>query len=375
MRRGTISPRTGWQSLVESQGLHYHTEEGVPYWDESVYYELTSSEVDTLEKATYELNRLCLEAVQVVIDEERWESFLIPEKYIDFIVDSWERDEVSIYGRFDLAFDGTSPPKLLEFNADTPTGLLEAAVVQWFWLRDQFFGKTQFNSLHDRLIEAWKLVRSPDAPRLIFASHEGHVEDVMTVQYLRDTAMQAGWQTEYLPIEQIGWSADDARFVDLEGHAITHCFKLYPWEFLFRDEFGEHLLEAHTRWFEPAWKAILSNKSLLPLLWELFPRHENLLEASFDPLRSGNYAVKPVLGREGANVRLYRGGQPWVTTDGPYDGEVIYQALHPLPQFDGAYACIGSWMVNGWSCGIGIREDHTPITGNLSRFVPHVING
>jgi glutathionylspermidine synthase len=28
--------------------------------------------------------------------------------------------------------------------------------------------------------------------------------------------------------------------------------------------------------------------------------------------------------------------------------------------------------VNGHACGIGIREDQSPITGNLSRFVPHL---
>ena len=44
-----------------------------------------------------------------------------------------------------------------------------------------------------------------------------------------------------------------------------------------------------------------------------------------------------------------------------------------LPQFGDDYAVIGSWVVAGEVCGICIREDKSPITQNLSRFVPHFI--
>ena len=64
-------------------------------------------------------------------------------------------------------------------------------------------------------------------------------------------------------------------------------FKLYPWEWLFREDFGASLAGSPTRWLEPPWKAILSNKGILPLLWAMFPRHPNLLPAFFedDPRR------------------------------------------------------------------------------------------
>ena len=57
-----------------------------------------------------------------------------------------------MYGRFDLAYDGTTPPKLLEYNADTPTSLLEAAVIQWRWQQDMRPERDQFNSIHERLL-------------------------------------------------------------------------------------------------------------------------------------------------------------------------------------------------------------------------------
>ena len=53
---------------------------------------------------------------------------------------------------------------------------------------------------------------------------------------------------------------------------IDAIFKLYPWEFLFADEFSQYLESSATTWFEPPWKSILSNKGALALLWELHPQ-------------------------------------------------------------------------------------------------------
>lgn len=373
MRRHRTTPRDNWQTTVESQGLLYHTADGVPYWDESAYYEFRAGEIDEIEAATYALNDLCLKAVQHVLDHERFDEFLILPEYRQFIHESWDRDEHTIYGRFDLAYDGQSPPKMLEYNADTPTSLLEAAVIQWYWLQDTFPDHTQFNSIHERLIEAWQAVRSEASERMYFTSVAETVEDFMNVSYLRDVAIQAGFDTAHLNIEDIGWDPQRHVFTDLDENPIRQCFKLYPWEWMMQERFGPHLLENSCRWLEPPWKALLSNKAILAILWELFPDSPYLVEARFEPLANGDYVQKPILGREGANVQFFERGKLALKTDGPYDGPSIYQDICSLPRFDRQYfACIGSWIVNGWACGIGIREDESPVTGNLSRFVPHL---
>ena len=60
--------------------------------------------------------------------------------------------------------------------------------------------------------------------------------------------------------------------------------------------------------------------------------------------------------------------------DGPYGSEgFVRQALAPLPEFSGNYPVLGSWIVGEVPCGLSIREDDNPITGNMSRFVPHAI--
>ncbi|MBX7246720.1 MAG: glutathionylspermidine synthase family protein [Candidatus Sumerlaeaceae bacterium] len=352
----------------------YHSPEGQPYWDESACYRFTSAQVDELEKATYELDSMCLDAVQHVLDNKLFDRFLIPPEFADYVTQSWETDEITIYGRFDLAYDGAGPPKLLEYNADTPTALLEAAVVQWHWLQAfEGGGHDQFNSIHERLIEAWGAVKPSVGGALQFAAMGGQDEDFMTVNYLRDTAMQAGLETGYLDVEQIGWNEAQKSFVDLAEQPMWNCFKLYPWEWMITDEFGKKVLENNTRWFEPPWKMILSNKATLPLLWEMFPESPYLVRALREPL-GGAYIKKPLRAREGANVSVVEYGITTESTTGPYEAEpCVYQELVKLPCFEGNYVVVGSWMVNGYACGVGLREDTRRITGNTSRFVPHFI--
>jgi glutathionylspermidine synthase len=369
----TLDPRPNWQKRVEEYGLHYHTLHGEPYWDESACYVLSKYEVDTLERATYAVWEMCLELVQHVIDNRMFGLFLVPPEFENLVVRSWDDDHPSVYGRFDFAFDGVGPPKLLEFNADTPTALVEAGVAQWVWLKDIDDRGDQFNSIHERLLEAWKAILEKDDRPIHFAAMSGVVEDYITVEYLRDTAIQAGIKTEYLDIEHIGWDRNRRVFVDRQGRPIERIFKLYPWEMLDRDDFGKHIPSAPTQWIEPPWKMILSTKSILPILYELHPDSPYLLPAWFSPPDDGSgYVRKPVHAREGANIQVVRGGQVALETEGPYQGgPYVYQKLAPLKAYDGRFPVLGSWIVNGWSCGVGIREDNSMITTNTSRFVPH----
>jgi glutathionylspermidine synthase len=261
---------------------------------------------------------------------------------------------------------------MLEYNADTPTALLEASVVQWYWLEDVFPHADQFNSLHEKLIDRWKELRSqfPAAGPVYFTADTGSEEDSGNLDYLRDTATQAGIEALAIDIADIGW--DGKRFMDLDNRPMSSLFKLYPWEWMVREEFGKNLIAGSLRVIEPPWKMLLSNKAILPVMWEMFPDHPNLLAASFQPGRfATDFVKKPIYSREGANVSITSGGST-VEAPGTYGEEgFIWQAYHALPQFDGNYTVIGSWIVGDQPAGIGIREDATPITKNSSRFVPH----
>jgi glutathionylspermidine synthase len=384
MQRIACPERDDWRTTAVETGFDFHTIDGERYWDERGYYAFTLDEIERqIEAPTAEIDAMCLELVGRTIDDENYLRRLkIPEAFWPLISESWHRDELSLYGRLDLSFDGRGPAKLLEYNADTPTSIFEAAVFQWTWLEQAAerqiipVSADQFNSIHDRLIEAWKKLGA--GRYLHLAGTLENTEDAGTLAYLEDTAGQAGLVTTMIDIEDIGLR-DDGCFVDLENREIELAFKLYPWEWMFHDAFGEQIAKAPTRWIEPPWKAILSNKGILPLLWEMFRGHPNLLPAFFedDPNAASlgsSFVRKPLFSREGANVALISEGVTLVAQEGPYGAEgFIRQAFAPLPRFSNQYPVIGSWLVDHTPCGLSIREDENPITGNTSRFLTHAI--
>jgi glutathionylspermidine synthase len=367
MRREKVKARPDWRTRCEEVGFHYHSMGGT-YWEESACYAFSADEIDRLEAATADLHHLCLAAVEHVIAQNRLHQFAIPEVFHDLVRQSWQRRDPSLFGRFDFSWDGNREPKLLEYNADTPTALLEASVAQWHWLEETRKDADQFNSLHEKLIERWKSFK-PEAPLYLACVKESD-EDLGNVEYLRDCALQAGWDARHIFIEDLGW--DGRRFVDLEKAPVQKLFKLYPWEWLVREQFGQHIDGSSVRWIEPPWKMLLSNKALLVVLWELNYAHPNLLPAYFDENRfAGEYARKPLLSREGSNVTL-RSRFARIEQPGEYGEEgYVYQGLAELPQFDGRYPVVGSWIVGEEPAGMGIREDDSPITKNSSHFVPH----
>lgn len=373
MERIVTPPRFDWQQKVEEYGLGFHTIEGQTYWDETAYYTFSTSEIDELEEATAELHEMCIAAAEHVIDKKLYDRLMIPAQAIPLIERSWEQDEPSIYGRFDFAYDGHTPPKLLEYNADTPTALLEASVIQWFWLKERFPEADQFNSIHEKLIEGWRGLKQYLDEPLYFGCVKDAPEDLGNLEYLRDTAIQAGLQTDLVFVEDLGFDSVNSQYVDTLDNPIASMFKLYPWEWLNSEFFGRYLQQSGIIMIEPAWKMILSNKGILPILWELNPRHPNLLEASFDAEHfRDNYVSKPLLSREGGNICIHRSG---TTTEyeGSYGGKgAIYQELAQMPSFAGNYPVIGSWVISGEPAGIGIREDRQEVTTNASRFVPHL---
>lgn len=386
MRRIAIPERHNWKELAEEYGFHFHTMYGEPYWQESAYYEFSLEQIEAgLEDPSEQLQTLCLEAVDEVLNRESWlQRFQISEQYWDWIKQSWERKDPSLYSRFDLCYDGKNDAKLLENNADTPTSLYESGFWQWLWLEQQVdndvlpAGSDQFNSLQDKLIERFRHIRQQmGLSQLTFSSCLDTEEDRATVQYLQDCASEAGLKNNFCYVEDIGIN-DDQQFCDHLGNGFRSMFKLYPWEFMFREELGPQLTLDQCQWFEPPWKAILSNKAILPILWEMFPGHKNLLPAFFDPEEAEEsldaYVKKPIFSREGANISIMKQGQEIAASYGPYGEEgFIYQAYQELPRFEDNYTLIGSWIVGNQAAGISIREDKELITQDLSRYLPHVI--
>lgn len=391
MLRIPVEERKDWQVIANEYGFMFHTMHGERYWDESAYYQFSHRQIeDDIETPTEEIHQMCLHAVEQVVADDFWmKRFRIPEEHWDYVRQSWFNKEPSLYSRLDFAYNGLGNAKLYENNADTPTSLYETGFWQWLWLEHMANdGKIsrysdQFNSLQDQLVLQFQYLltlRENPNETLHFACCKGSVEDKGTVQYLEDCAAEVGINTAFVYVEDIGRDAF-GRFTDTQDRVINWIFKLYPWEFMFDEEFGILLGKHPVSFIEPPWKSILSNKALMPMLWRLFPNHPNLLPSYFEDeiqhLDLGKtWVKKPIYSREGANITILKDNKSLISSQGPYGEEgFIFQEACMLPRFGDNYTLIGSWLVNDKAAGISIREDSCPITQDMSRYLPHIILG
>jgi glutathionylspermidine synthase len=377
IRLESNTPRPAWRAEVEEAGLIWHGANSSPYWTEDQHLVLTLRAAEALEDAASELHALCLEACEQIVRRDWWERLAIPDAAVGMIQTSWMAADFSLYGRFDLAWDGSGNPKLLEYNADTPTSLLEAAVIQWQWLEAVAPESDQLNSLHEALVERWKSIPEQTVH---FACVWDLPEDRQTIAYLAETAEQAGKTVELLDMADIGFSPD-GQFTGIDERPIEKLFKLYPWEWMRDEPFFEEIGAERSKFIEPAWKMLLSNKGLLPILWELNPGHPLLLPATLskESLCSqgiDKWVEKPFFGREGGGISLLHRNQRLASGTGSGEGgPTVYQKHAPLFAADQHHFVWGLWMVGDECRGLSARGDRSPITGNLSRFFPHRIEG
>lgn len=373
MERVFLAPRPGYREKIEALGFDFHGD----YWREEACYRLSSNEVEMLETATAEAYRMYCDAVEYILNDqpEFMERILqLPPEICERIRRSWDEDELSLYGRFDFLVDKSGVPRILEFNADTPTSLLEASVIQWQWKEDLFPASDQYNGIHEGLVQSWKDM-FPAGSEIHFAGALDDHEDTGTLQYLASTAMEAGFSTRVLDMNSL--DLRDGCFYDPSGERVKRCFKLYPWEWMV-DESADGCL-ADVQWVEPIWKLLMSNKAILKVLFDLFPDSPYVLPCYLSRPESGLFCKKPVYSREGHNVsvleiRNWEERVRLAETEGDYNkGAYVYQEYVEPTAYSGRYPVIGSWVVGGEPAGIGIRENRTEITGNLSEFVPHII--
>ncbi len=423
MQRCAGRPRQDWENIILTDGLVYSPTRKpngtiMQYWKESAFYSVPLDEVLMLERAAVEIFDMFIAAGDHIVEHpEIMIKMGIPEYAWPQVIKTWNDEPAcqSVYGRYDIRFGGLDHddpamrvPKVYEFNADTPTCLLESAWVQWNWLEHTGQGTDQWNSMLERLTQAWTrnlgLIeqRLGHKPLVHFAcsSEEESGEDVLNTWYLRDACEDAGYQTKGIFMESIELR-DDGRFYDDDGDHLDVIFKLYPWEYMVNEPYGEACFRdmdniglrdesgaysGGTVWIEPPYKMLWSNKGVLAVLWELYGDTElakYLIPTWFEgeqPAELTDYVRKPLLGREGANVVIYRGGEATLEVPGDYGEEgFVVQEFAPLPEFPDpagdttVHPVLGIWMIDGDPAGLAIRESEGFVTDNLSFFVPHSI--
>lgn len=377
MKKNKINPRKNWQEKCENKNFYFHSIDE-KYWIEDYAIEFSALEIEKLKQAGNELHSMCLDLASDTVKSGDYEPFQIPNHIIKQIEQSWKNNDFNIYGRFDISYDGSGFPKMLEYNADTPTSLLESSIIQADWFKEQSNHFSNFNDIDERLIKRWKdgLSQEKISNQIYFSSDMRSAEEWGNVQYLMDTAIQAGIDAHFIDLQNINFDLKKQEFLNNSNQTITTLFKLYPWEFLIEEELYPYISNSKIKMIEPMWKMLLSTKAILPLLWERHPNHPNLLPSFFDENQmkklNVNYVKKPILSREGENVFIYDGDNLIETQYGQYGKEgYVYQKRKDLACFDGRYSMIGLWMIDDQASGLGIREDSTLITQNSCLFLPH----
>jgi glutathionylspermidine synthase len=372
MKRVSLASRANWKSRVEGEGLLWHTEDGRETWNERAAYILSTNEVEKLCRAAGELAEIFHQAVAHVVKNKLWSLMGVQSHEAELLKSSWERGEWSLHGRFDFLFDNQGRPKLLEYNAETALSLVETAVIQKRWLSDVMPQHKQFNQLEESLTQAW---RDSGFQHIHCAWRPRHTEVEGTVRYMAQLMRRAGIRVTMMAMHRIGWNSRDGRFVDQDGAPITHCFKLYPWEWMLREPFARRVEASGCAFIEPPWRLFLGSKGILCVIADLFGDHPSVVPCRTTPERVGPcFVSKPLFGHEGHNVAIHFDGKIAESLPGEYGDEPkVYQAFVESPRCDGFLPQFGVWMVRDKPVAICVRETPRSIISANSVFVPHAV--
>jgi glutathionylspermidine synthase len=382
-------------AYLERVGFSWHTDEddGSDYISDRVV-KISEVEALTFYEASNELYDMFVEAGDYVIENDLLHDIGIPFNLQELVKLSWENDvHWHLYGRFDFAGGVNGIPlKLLEFNADTPTSLLDTAIIQWALLKKNGYDESkQFNNIHQSLLENFKRLVTLEENvdkfdeyyegwKILFSSVRGVKEDENTVLYLKSIAEEAGFECEFAYIDEIEFDEEGIYYQEEE---YEYLFKLIPWEDIAIEE-GElaSLLTQIVKnqkaiILNPAYTLMFQTKAMLKILWDLYPNHPLLLETSFEPLVGKKYVSKPIFGREGGNVKIFdENGKLVENHDGEYENhKTIYQEFANLNKDDeDNYYQAGVFFAYE-GCGLGFRTSKNLILDDKSKFVGHLIEG
>ena len=411
MRLHDVHQREDFDTYLQEEA-GYHSWGGYSYIEPDHIAQITTAQSDFLKRVCEEMYTMCLAAVDKVISEGRFAEFGVSPEQAKHIISSWQRHQElpveqrhdpELYGRFDFCWDGGSNIKFYEINADTPTTAYECSVVQWVVMRD--LAKSgqipadagQLNDLENQVVKRFESIRAVAAKSGIDTMHftcmTDWKEDLTTTLYLEALAQKAGWKTIFTDINLIG--ADEnidspgfGTLYDEDGGVIRAMYKLMPLEHLYESPYAPYICRDDIFLVEPAWKAIMSNKMLAVILWEMYPDHPYLLKSTTDPTPfNGTYVEKPIFGRISAGVKVVKNNviisSKRLDPDepvGPYGRyPKVYQEFCPLPEMPGLRGWLyltGLWVVGPGVCaGMDIRIDRALVTGGANvRFLPHFVS-
>jgi glutathionylspermidine synthase len=304
---------------------------------------------------------------------EMLDGFPIPEEVL-----------ISRYARFDFAIANDGTIKLLELNADTPTGYVEASIATP-WICEQAGVTSPNHAMKEQLAAAWQIERPDTAACVAYGSH---LEDSGTIEAL---ARHSGLTIQCVDCLDL-W-VDEGILKDGEDRVIKRMFALYPKEWMAVDEGGDALAYAveqgNLQLFNGPHSILLQSKGLIAAVWGmyelglLFDNEEReaisryILPTYNKPVFSGSFVSKSVFGREGGSVRLFDdSGTLEIEDEEGYDSSQLFPSVYQkraelarIHTAEGEFHLLtGMFVINGKPCGLLGRAGGL-ITGNASHFI------
>lgn len=295
-----------------------------------------------------------------------------------------EEGLISRYARFDFAIDHEGNMKLLELNADTPTGYVEASIATP-WMCGQQSLESPNREMKKRVAEAWG-IEQPDTAACI--AYGEHLEDSGTIEALvRHSGLDIACR------DCLELYVDQGELKDIEGRAIRRMFALYPKEWMAVDDGGDALAYSietgGLTLFNGPHSILLQSKGLMAVVWGLYELGQLYSEEEREAISrymlptynkavfEGSFVSKSMFGREGGSVRLFDdAGRLEIEDREGFDTSTLFPAVYQkraeLARIQTAegelHLLTGMFVINGKPCGM-LGRGGGPITGNASHFI------
>lgn len=362
MERHACPPRADWERKVSLNGLTYHTRnDNFPYWNESVFYELSKEEIETLARAAFEINVMLFNTTERTLGSEKLlKKYLSYEKLQNIssyiLSSSWNEENSGVCGRVKLAWNpkGDTPPKFVGYDGEKHFGMVEQSA-QLDWAEEIFPKQEQFSMLDVALAEyfAEESKRIPSL-HVAYPTHDQTSETVQNSSWFADRIRSAGIEVIPSLWEALVVDGENKQWVDHQDAPVAACYHPFSFSDLMRSTNVNVIAGSYNwmRWIEPAWRSVMSSKFMLPALYLSYPNSEYLLKATIgSPLKAEQTILYPIIESE--------------------DSAHVHQEIPDSTVEEGINAVFNVWLVSGEPVALGIYEKHYD---KPAQFIPHIIN-
>ncbi|WP_305454939.1 glutathionylspermidine synthase family protein [Bacillus mycoides] len=384
-----------WSDLYECEYSLFHV------------FPITEQTMKQLQVATERMGKIFFKTARLLrnVSNEQLLELGFPTASLPFIRLKGMYPE-SVISRFDFALTEDNRIKMLEFNSDTPTFIVEC-----FQMNGKVCEELDYddpNANQERLLSSgitkavMEFTKGMEDPNVVFTAHPEHIEDWNTTMYLSGLCHV---ENKVMPMTELRIT-DDA-LVDRDGVPIDVLYRqTYPIEDLIEDQdpetgdlVGVELLqlvkEGKLFIINPLSAFLLQPKSIQCLIWGLAEEgafytseeqkwiKEYMLPTYLEPdlfLGKSPFVQKPSFGREGDTITIrdkdtnimIRNAHETYKSSLP-----IFQKYTELPfvfletekGIEKLSYVFGAFLIAGKASSIGIRAGEK-ITGNESYYLP-----